>query len=171
MLKIIGAVLVTAATTALGMRSAAQLKNRVKSLSSLVAGLDIMKPEICTRLTPMPELLELLARQSGEPASLFFAECLIKLKTMRGRPFSEVWKSALLSAKGLELSESEREILLELGAALGRYDSERQGDAISSARKRLEGRLSKAESERDKESRTRLMLGVAAGLAIAIILI
>lgn len=171
MFKIIGAIMVTAATTTVGLRSASRLKNRVKSLKSLVGGLDIMRPEICTRLTPMPELLELLSRQAGEPANLFFAECLLKLKSMRARPFAEIWKSALYTENFLELSEDEREILAELGSALGRYDTERQGDAISSARKRLEAKLAKAENEKDKEIRLRTVLGVAAGLALAIILI
>ena len=171
MLKIIGAVLVTVATTSVGLMSAGYLKNRARTLSTLVFGLEIMRAEICTRLTPIPELLELLARQTGEPANIFFADCLIKLRAMRGRPFSEVWKAALKGSGALVLNDAELEILTELGSALGRYDVERQGEAISGAKKRLEAQLAKAESERDKESRTRTFLGIAAGIAIAIILI
>jgi stage III sporulation protein AB len=130
-----------------------------------------MKSEICTRLTPLPELFELLARQTREPANLLFADCLIKLRSMRGRPFAEVWKAALKSSGVLELNDGELEILIELGSALGRYDVERQGEAIATAKKRLEACLAKAESERDKESKTRAVLGIAAGVAIAIILL
>ncbi|HHU06162.1 MAG TPA: stage III sporulation protein AB [Clostridiales bacterium] len=169
--KIIGALMVTAATTSLGLMSARQLKRRVRSLRSLVGALDIMRSEICTRLTPMPELLELLAAQSGEPANIFFANCLIKQRSMRGRPFVELWLSALKSTQELELNENELEPLTELGSALGRYDTDRQGEAILAARKRLEAFLQKAESERDRESKTRTMLGIAAGVMITIILI
>ena len=171
MTKIIGALMVTAATTSLGVMSVKRLKRRVRSLRTLVNALDIMRSEICMRLTPMPELLEILAVQTGEPASIFFTNCLIKQRSMRGRPFAEVWLSALEDTKELELSENELEPLAELGSALGRYDTDRQGEAILAARKKLEGFLQKAESERDRESKTRTMLGIAAGVMITIILI
>ncbi len=169
--RIIGSLIITAATTAVGISSAAQLKNRVISLSSIIAGLDLMRAEICTRLTPLPELLELLARQTGEPASTFFTACLINQKKMRGRPFFEVWRDSLLETEELGLKEAEMQPLLELGNALGRYDSERQAEAIAAARKRMEAFLSKAEGERDREGKTRAMLGLAAGAAIVIMLI
>ena len=171
MTKIIGALMVTAATTSLGVMSAKRLKRRVRSLRSLVSALDIMRSEICTRLTPMPELLELLAAQTGEPANIFFTNCLIKQRSMRGRPFAELWNSALRATEELELNENELEPLIELGTALGRYDTDRQGEAILAAKKRLEGFLQKAESERDRESKTRTMLGIAVGVMITIILI
>jgi len=171
LLKVIGALMVTAATTSVGLISVKHLKSRVRSLRTLIAALDIMRSEICTRLTPMPELLELLAVQTGEPANIFFTNCLMKQRSMRGRPFAEVWRSALGSTKELELRETELEPLMELGSALGRYDTDRQGEAILAARKRMDGFLQKAESESDRESRTRTMLGIAAGVMIAIILI
>lgn len=171
MLKIIGALMVTTATTSLGVISVKHLKRRVRSLRTLIGALDIMRSEICTRLTPMPELLELLAVQTGEPANIFFTNCLMKQRSMRGRPFVELWRSALASTKELDLKETELEPLWELGSALGRYDTDRQGEAIMAARKRLEGFLQKAELERDRESRTRTMLGIAAGVMITIILI
>ncbi len=169
--KIIGSVIITAATTAVGISSAEQLKNRVRSFSSIIAGLDIMRSEICTRLTPLPELLELLVRETGEPAKTFFMACLVKQKKMRGRPFSDAWRSALLESEELDLREAEMQPLLELGSALGRYDTERQAEAIASTRKRMETFLAKAESERDREGKTRTMLGIAAGAAIVIMLI
>ncbi len=171
MFKILGALLVTAATTTLGLLSAGKLKSRAKSLSGFVFALGLMKTEICNRLTPLPELLELLARQTEEPVNVFFTDCLLRLRSSRGKPFAEVWRAALRNCRELELNEGELETLTELGSALGRYDTERQGEAISSARKRLETQLQKAESEREKESKTRTMLGLAAGLAIAIILL
>jgi stage III sporulation protein AB len=169
-LKIIGALMITTATTSLGVLSVKQLKRRVRSLRTLIGALDIMRSEICTRLTPMPELLELLAVQTGEPANIFFTNCLMKQRSMRGRPFAELWRSALDSTKELDLKETELEPLRELGSALGRYDTDRQGEAIMVARKRLEGFLQKAEIERDRESKTRTMLGIAAGVMITIIL-
>lgn len=171
MLKIIGALMITAATTSVGVISVKYLKRRVRSLRTLIGALDIMRSEICTRLTPMPELLEILAVQAGEPANIFFTNCLMKQRAMRGRPFAEIWRSALASTKELELKEPELEPLSELGSALGRYDTDRQGEAILAARKRLEGFLQKAETERDRESAARTMLGIAAGVMITIILI
>ena len=152
--KIIGALMVTAATTSLGLMSARQLKRRVRSLRSLVGALDIMRSEICTRLTPMPELLELLAAQSGEPANIFFANCLIKQRSMRGRPFVELWLSALKSTQELELNENELEPLTELGSALGR-STQTDRASYTRRRKRLEAFLQKAREgtgEQDKDN-------------------
>jgi len=143
--KIIGALMVTAATTSLGVMSAKRLKRRVRSLRSLVSALDIMRSEICTRLTPMPELLELLAAQTGEPANIFFTNCLIKQRSMRGRPFAELWNSALRATEELELNENELEPLIELGTALAattqtgrarRYSPRKRGWRASSRRRR-----------------------------------
>lgn len=170
-IKILGAVLITAATTAVGLSSAGRLKTRVRSLSSLITGLDLMRSEISTRLTPIPEILELLAREAAEPARGFFLSCLVKQKKLRGKPFSAAWRAALSECAELELRENEMQTLLELGGALGRYDAERQAEAIAKTRSRMETFLAAAEGERDREGKTRALLGAAAGAAIVIILI
>ena len=68
MLKLVGALLLTAGASALGLCAAGQLRDRVKALRSLAGGLEILGRELSFRRTAMPELMERTARQAGEPA-------------------------------------------------------------------------------------------------------
>ena len=64
MIRWIGALLLMAGAAGLGLGAAAQLRTRVASLRSLVGALGQLERELTFRLTPMPELMERLARQS-----------------------------------------------------------------------------------------------------------
>jgi stage III sporulation protein AB len=93
------------------------------------------------------------------------------MKTARGKSFGDIWLSALTEVEALNLRPPETEALGELAPVLGRYDPEQKEDAINKARKRLETFLAKAESECDREGKTRIALGIASGAAAAILLI
>lgn len=69
MIRWIGALLLMAGAAGLGLGAAAQLRTRVASLRSLVGALGQLERELTFRLTPMPELMERLARQSQGPAA------------------------------------------------------------------------------------------------------
>ena len=56
MIRLIGAVLITAGTAAWGIMGVLRLRHRVSSLVAIISALDAMKSEICDRLTPMTEL-------------------------------------------------------------------------------------------------------------------
>ena len=75
MIRWIGALLLMAGAAGLGLGAAAQLRTRVASLRSLVGALGQLERELTFRLTPMPELMERLARQSQGPAAYLFAHC------------------------------------------------------------------------------------------------
>ena len=68
MINIMGAIMLAGAAAAWGIGSVLRLKGRVQNLSALVTALGVMRGEICERLTPMPELLEMLRDES--PLSL-----------------------------------------------------------------------------------------------------
>ena len=85
MIRWIGALLLMAGAAGLGLGAAAQLRTRVASLRSLVGALGQLERELTFRLTPMPELMERLARQSQGPA----------VRTLQGPPLGagrkELW--------------------------------------------------------------------------------
>ena len=87
MLRLVGALLLTAGAAGLGLCAAGQLGERVRSLRSLVGGLEILKRELSFRRTAMPGLMERTARQAGEPARYLFARCRDHLEELGERSF------------------------------------------------------------------------------------
>ncbi len=171
MIRLVGAVLIMAATAAWGVMGVMRLRARAKSLHALVSALGVVKSEICDRLTPMPELLAQMAEEAAYPASLLFKHASEKIQTLGSRSFSSIWRQAVLATPELLLTPAEELVLIELGQSLGRYDVAEQKSAISYAQRRMETFANDADAERDKTSKVRAFLGVAAGFFTVILLI
>jgi len=170
MLRWLGAILVAGATSAAGLAAIQRLGARVRLLSAFVAALEIMQAEITFNLTPLPELMSILVRRAAPPARPFFLHCARLLKRLGEESFLTLWQKAV-SDMGAEWRAGERDVLMDLGAVLGRYDHKAQARALTLARNRMEALLTHAESERARQGRVFGALGAASGLAIVIILI
>ena len=170
MLKLVGALLLTAGASALGLCAAGQLCDRVKALRSLAGGLEILGRELSFRRTAMPELMERTARQAGEPARYLFVRCRDRLGQLGERSFGQIWAEALEGEPELLLGETERSVLLELGEVLGRYDADDQIAALNRAERALGDCLARAEEEKRRLGRVYTALGVGSGAMLAILL-
>jgi stage III sporulation protein AB len=171
MIRLIGAVLITAGAAAWGLLGVFRLRSRVKSLNTLVSALGVMKSEICDRLTPMPELLRLLENEATYPASLLFKNAAEKIPSLGSKPFSSIWSQSVMETPELLLTTQEELVLKELGMSLGRYDTGEQKNAIQYAERRMDEYARKAETERERNSKVHAFLGVAAGLFAVVILL
>lgn len=171
MIRILGAVLITAGTAAWGIMGVMRLRNKVQSLRTIISALGMMKSEICDRLTPMPELLRQILNEASFPASQLYKNASDKMPTLGNKPFSFIWRQAVLGTPELLLTPPEELVLTELGVCLGRYDVGEQRSAIQYAQRRMEEFLRNAEAERDKNSKVRAFLGVAAGIFAVVILL
>lgn len=171
MIRFLGAILITAGAAAWGIMGVIRLRNRVKSLRTIISALGMMKSEICDRLTPMPELLRQIGNEASFPASLLYKNASEKMAALGNKPFSSIWRQAVLNTPELLLTQPEELVLTELGLCLGRYDVGEQRSAIQYAIRRMDEYLHNAESERDKNSKVRAFLGVAAGLFAVVILL
>jgi len=163
--------MVSAAAAAIGLSGAMKMKAHTKSLSALINSLSIMQGEICVRLTPLPEIIEMLAENAQAEAQPFFALCSEKMKQLGKRSFSSIWKEAVNESYAGELKSAELEVLEELGGVLGRYNVKEQQSSIEYAVKRLDGYLRKAEQDAAAQGKTKTALGVALGLMLVIMLI
>jgi len=170
MLSAIGALLIIGATVALGLSSMWRMGARVRTLSGLIAALEAMKSEICDRLTPIPALIEQLAREMDPPLDRLFQKVNREMETLGIRSFYSIWKAAIEAAEDLELTPEERQTLIDLGRSLGRYGPEEQRGAFSYALRRLEGHLRLAETHRREQGRVHAVLGLVAGVFVVIIL-
>lgn len=171
MLRIIGCVLIVACTTTFGVSSAGKLGVRVRAIAQIISSLEIMKGEICDRLTPMPELMESLAQQTDPPVNTLFLSCVNQMKNLGAKSFYFIWKNAVESSCQMELRPAEARTLIDLGHVLGRYDTQEQASSIAYAIRRFEHYLKLAEDERKSQGKVHAALGVAAGFFAVIILI
>ena len=171
MIKLLGAVLIITGTAAWGAGRALRLKNRVRSLSSLVTALGMMGSEIEARMTPMPELLDLLENEAPYPSKRLFAATSENMKELGMTPFSGIWEQAVRETPELLLSAREESCLKELGFSLGRYDIAQVRAAIGYTIRRLSDYRDDAERERKASSKMYAFLGVAAGVFAVVVLI
>lgn len=171
MIRWIGALLLMAGAAGLGLGAAAQLRTRVASLRSLVGALGQLERELTFRLTPMPELMERLARQSQGAAAYLFAHCRDHLWELGEKSFGQLWREALDGEPDLLLDERESQILLELGEVLGRYDVEGQSGALRNSVLELGRCLAGAEEEQRRLGRVYTTLGLGSGAMLVILLL
>ena len=160
MIRWIGALLLMAGAAGLGLGAAAQLRTRVASLRSLVGALGQLERELTFRLTPMPELMERLARQSQGPAAYLFAHCRDHLWELGEKSFGQLWREAL---------DGEPDLLLD--EVLGRYDVEGQSGALRNSVLELERCLAGAEEEQRRLGRVYTTLGLGSGAMLVILLL
>lgn len=171
MINIVGAIILTGAAAAWGVSGVIRLKTRVHNISSLITALEMMRSEISGRLTPMPELLDMLKKEAPYPAGLFFEKVRSGMTQLGAYSFAAIWRRTVENTPELMLSEQEVKTLSELGLSLGRYDAREQSNALSYTIRRMEIFLQKAEMQREKDSKTQAFLGVAAGIFAVIILL
>lgn len=171
MLKLMGAILLTAGAALWGFTGAKSLKDRASALRALTSSIELMGYELCDKLTPVPELFALLGRQAPDPACRLFQNGEVRLKEIGAVPFSELWHEAVIDTHELMLTQQEILALSELGFSLGKYDVSQQRKAIETARVQFADFTKKAEEERDKNWKAQALLGVTAGLFAVIILL
>lgn len=171
MVKFIGSIMITAAAAMIGFLKVKSLSEHVKALNAVISALEVMRAEILFRLTPLPEIMSQLSRNSDDPISCFFESCAEKLKTETSKPFTAIWNEALSEHPELPFSQEERTVLADLGTVLGRYDPEQQAKAIGLAESRLDRFLKKAEAVRATQGRMYGALGVIIGICIVIVLL
>jgi stage III sporulation protein AB len=171
MFRLIGAIMVAGGAAAIGLIAAGKLKTRVDALSGLLAAIDVMQSEIFFRLTPLPDLIKMLEKQSEAPAKTLFSNCVNHIGQLGQKPFFNIWTQALEESRSLELLPAEKQILKELGNILGRYDADGQIKAIAYIHRRLETCLEASIREKEKQGKLYRMLGIVTGAAVAIILL
>ncbi len=170
-MRILGAVLVVFSTAAIGYGGVKRLRERVRNLEGVIAALDVMESEICSHLTPMREVLEMLSNDAPGQSRKLFENVAEGMCALGRCSFYSIWREGVENTKELLLKPEETETLSELGLCLGRYDVREQAEVISRIRRRLEIFLKRAEEERERDTKMHAFFGIAAGLFAVIILI
>lgn len=171
MLRTIGVVLVVLGPSVMGISKALSLKAHARFLSDFVAALELMRAEICTRLTPIPELTEYLAKSAPHGCRAFFAGLEKRMGLLGEMSFSQLWEREADTLTEPQLSGEERSAVRALGMSLGRYDVREQQAAIDMSIARLSLLAEEARKQSGIQGRLWTGLGVTGGLMLAIIMI
>lgn len=171
MIRLIGAILIAAASAAWGISGVVRLRRHAASLNAVVSSIELLKSEICDRLTQMPEVMELLRKEAPYPAGEFFGRVGRGLSKLGEESLASVWQGAVSSTPELLLTPQESLTLAELGYSLGKYSAAEQRGAMIYAQKRMEAFAKKAEAERDRDSKVQAFLGLASGILVIIVLL
>ena len=170
MIRLLGAVLLTCGGAAIGFSAAAALTRRARGLRAVLGALELLERELSFRLTPLPDLLARLAQLAAPPASGFFAACREGLDQLGEQSMAQIWAAAL-ARRPMDLAPEDKNILLELGGVLGRYDGPGQREALGEIRARLLCQAERAEEESRRMGRVYGALGLSAGSFLVIVLL
>ena len=168
MFKVVGAVMVITACALWGSLKAGELREHDALLLALLSALETMRAEITSRLTPMPEIAERLARTGPEQTRPFFSLLDGRLCELGDREFSEIWSECV---SALYLPRDEEGVLRDLGRVLGRYGPAEQGAALELCMEALSAAQKEAHAEARSGSRLWTGVSLTAGMLLAVMLI
>ncbi|MCI9169576.1 MAG: stage III sporulation protein AB [Lawsonibacter sp.] len=169
MVRLMGAALVAAGGAALGFQAAVGLRKQVRALEEMSQGLALLERELELNAQPLSRLLERGAERSRGPAEELFRDCLQGLNHLDREDFSSLWRRLVSGCHALG-SEGQA-VLFPLGDTLGRYDGERQREALAAARRRLEELSARLEEDSRRRGRVYQALGLSGGAFLVILLL
>ena len=169
MIRLIGAALVAAGGAWLGYLAAKELRGQVRAVRQMAEGLALLERELELSAPPLIQLLERGAARSGGPARALFQGCLQGMDSLDRECFSALWRRLVPECRGL--SSEGQAVLLPLGDTLGRYGEDRQREALSAARRRLEELAGRLEADSRRQGRVYQALGLSGGAFLVILLL
>lgn len=174
MIKLIGALCILFATTALGFAQAAQFAKRPQQIRVLIQALQRLETEIVYAFTPLPEALGRIGQSLftvEKTVAIFFKEASQLLEHRTGFSAQEIWQQSLEKHwSGTAFQQNEREIVLKLGDYLGLSDREDQTKHIRLAMDQLKLEEELAREEQQRYEKMWKSLGVLGGMFVVIVL-
>lgn len=168
--KIFGAALIIAALIIGALCYLKQRRERMKLLEQLSAALNSAAGELSLRALPLPMLFGCLAGRTQGAAAEFFSALCDGMDRLGDENFFAVWdRTAKEKLPGL--MPDEREELGRLGAVLGRYELERQLEALHACAAAFDAALLRARQDYPNLRRLALGLSACAGFLLIILLL
>lgn len=172
LLKIIGSVLVVAASSIIGYIFSRDCGKRPQDLRILQGLLQMFENEISFLSNVLTDSFEKIHRASNCEVSNIFKETADNLKRNNSLNASQAWEDSIRkNIKGTALNTEDEEILISFGKMLGKSDVEGQIKNIRLTVNQLKIQEQKAEDSRKKNESMYRYLGILGGLALVIVLI
>lgn len=170
MLKIIGIILIVAATTKIGFLFAARLERRKNALISFKDALSLLESEIGFAQNSLAKALFNIGNTISRPVGAFFLD--IHERLMQGCDTERAWEEALTRHRqALCLTDVDVQTLRSFAARLGKSDVENELKNIYNTTVSLNMLIANAKNTCDTNKRVYQSAGVLCGVLIAVLLI
>lgn len=170
MLKLLGALCVMTGALGCGSGAVGGLRRRAQALEELHASLVWLEEELTFRMAPLPQLLERLGGDRPGEVGCFFQETAKGLEEDPEGGLYQSWRQAMVRRLPM-LRPEERQVLLEVGQTLGRYDAQTQRQALGRGARRLAALREEARGEARRLGKVHAALSLAGGAAAILVLI
>lgn len=168
-IKWFGAALIVTGCGGFGVSMAAAARQEERQLVQLLHALELMESELQYRLTPLPELCAMAARETGGCMSRLFRQLSDLMARCSHSDVRSCMHDALGSQEGL--SRRIRRHLQYLGKSLGRFDLPGQLQGIRAVRNACEADVQALRSNREVRLRSYQTLSLCAGAALVILFV
>lgn len=171
MLKGLGVLLIVLGCSGLGWYAVLRYTTRIRMLSELEQALQFLYGEIEYSGCDIIELLEKLTLRGGYFEGLWqgMGEAL---RSYDGQGFFYHWKECLQVVAGIEsLKGEDMELLLSIGENIGNTDRQTQLHTLHIFQERLHGVLIQARQDYRERAKVSIVVGVTAGLFLALLLV
>ena len=165
----VGFLLMMAAGMGMGLYGAHRLRRQAQYIRQVCRLLQTLDQQMSFTALPIGPLWQQLAAQTAFSDYRLLQDTAVGLGTTS---FDIAFASAVEQAQtdGV-LTPSGRQLLLEFGAGCGRYDLTRQAEHIRHYRRRLEELESTLDQQATVKGRLYRVLGLAGGMALALLLL
>lgn len=171
MLKIVGAVAIIVAFSAIGFLVAHHYTLRAQQLQMLQSAFGLLETEICYGLTPLPKAFDHIGKRTAEPLSSLLINVGEDLLFHR-LTLTEAWRHFLQSLGRVSaLKKNDLDCLWYFGQGLGEGDLAEEKKKFRLLSQQLQEQYQEAIQERDKNQRIWQYLGITLGIAAVLILI
>lgn len=172
MLKLLGAVLIIIAGTAIGFVQAAAYVNRSKQLRTLIYALQRLETEINYGQTLLPTALKKTGEGIDQPLSGLFTQIAQLLEESKELSMQQAWQQAIESMWGrTALKEREQDVLLRVGTVLGMSDAVDQQKHLQLAQLQLKSEEEQALQEQQRYANMWRSLGTLGAILIVILMV
>ncbi len=172
MIKLIGAILVISACTALGIKHVLKKRESLSALIQLRNLITEIARAIGFQPEPLPDILRKIKKQVQQEESTFLNDLIQNIDTDPSGRMSILWQNALDSfAQEKDLPPEAKKIVAMLGDALGKSDLSTELHRLSQTSDSLTSLYEELEENRDKTEKMVKSLGILLGICIVILLV
>ncbi len=172
MLKLLGAMLIMAACTALGIKSVIKNRKTLKAIAELSDTLAEISRAINFRLDPLPEVIHRLSQEHFSDEDTFINRLSFQIDSNPEKPLSELWHNALQDFSQAHcLPQNAMSIMASIGESLGKMDYETEIKRLNTGQDALTELLAKLNKDHEKTEKMTKSLGVILGIFIVILLL
>ena len=172
LLKYAGCILIVAAASGYGYYRGMEYKRQAGEMRYQVQLIREISGEIAYSKAPLAEIFGHMAKRSRPPYNIWLHNMAEVLKERGTSQFAKLWKEKtgeLLNDLGFD--EEEEELLKELGERMDHLDIRMQEETLRRYAGGLEERCVRKENDLREKQRLCSLLGAAAGVFLAILLL